>query len=506
VGKTSVGRELADRLGRRFVDVDRLIEKRYGAPIPQIFKEKGEAQFRRLEKHICQELACGAGQVISLGGGALMDESMRALMESTGTVICLRAGEEALWQRVPADSQRPLLAEGGRAGHLELLRSRQGTYDGFEVEVETDGLPLTEVIDRVSRRVEEIERRRLPVRQGPGYTIHFQRGLLHEARDLLGRDHLEGPIVVVGDHGAISPWAEDLAQALDAPLEVMPAGEQAKRLDVVQDLFAGFLEHSLDRQAVVIAVGGGACLDTAGFAAATFMRGVRWIAVPTSLLAMVDASVGGKVAVNLPQGKNLVGAFHPPAAVWADPRTLKTLPSVEWRNGMAELIKAALIADPHLFGWIENGCEGPTEGWILRALQVKVNLVEIDPEDRGARAQLNVGHTVAHALEASSGYAMAHGQAVALGLVAEAQMAAAMGLANSDLPLRIQRALQRWQLPTRAPDLDSEVVMAAMQSDKKSREREPLFALPLTVGGVEHNLRVPPHLLRTTLERMGEAE
>lgn len=505
VGKTTVARQLAERLGRRHVDVDERVERENGASIPQIFDEQGEDGFRRLERQICLELARSAGQVIACGGGSLLDETVRRAMESSGTVICMRAEAETLRQRLPAGGGRPLLRDAGHRELQQMLLEREAVYDGFEIQVPTDGLPMSEIVERLTQIIHARERHALPVRQGSGYTIHFQRGLLQKASELLEADDLDGPCLIVSDARVASSWDGELTEALDLPVEILPAGEEAKRLELIKRLYEGFLVHGLDRQGILLAVGGGACLDAAGFAAATYMRGIRWIPVPTSLLALVDASVGGKVAVDLPQGKNLVGAFHPPAAVWADPNTLRTLPSREWSHGMAEVIKAGIIGDPRLFSWIEGGYEGPTDEWILRALRVKIEIVESDPLERGRRAALNMGHTVAHALEAASGYAIAHGSAVAIGMLAEATMASALGLADSKLPGRIQRALERCGLPTVPPTLDTEAVMAAMKDDKKSRAGEQRFALPLAVGQVDHEVHVPPGVVRQVLESMQEA-
>lgn len=505
VGKTSIGRELAARLKRPFVDVDERVEDAAGKSVAQIFQEEGELSFRGYERQICLDLARRAGQVIACGGGALLDERVRGSVQATGTVICLRASEEELRERLPHGSARPLISAGRPAGLHGLLLERQEAYESFDIQVKTDGLSLDQAVERVIRQVRKSELHRIHVRQGRGYLVHLQRGALERSSLLLGECGLDGPLIVVSDENVAPLWAEQLSTQLTVPLAVVPRGERAKRLQVAESLYARFLEAGLDREGVVIAVGGGAALDSAGYAAATFMRGVRWIAAPTTLLAMVDASVGGKVAVDLPQGKNLVGSFHPPVSVWADTRTLETLPPAEWRNGMAEVVKAGLIADPELFGWIEDGFQGPTDRWLTRALEVKKEIVESDPQDQGSRAVLNAGHTVAHALEAGCNYSLAHGAAVSIGLLAEARMAVAIGLGRPDLPGRIEHALNRWGLPTHYVGPTPEAIMEAMTGDKKSRAGEPRFSLPCDLGEVQYDVPVPPGIVAQVLEDVWES-
>lgn len=506
VGKSSVGRELAARLERPFVDVDKRVEAHLGMSVEEIFEQDGEEAFRRHERQECLRVARLAGQVVACGGGALLEDAVRQAVEATGRVICLRASVDDLQRRLPRGPARPLLAEAGQAGLRELLRERQEVYDQFAIQVPTDGIDLKQVVDRVGERVGRLERRELRARQGSGYSVYFERGLLQRAGDAADRDGLDGPRAVVSDENVAPDWGQLLAAKLEAPLLNLPPGERAKRMGAIEKLYRGFLEAGLDRQGVVVAVGGGAALDAAGFAAATFMRGVSWLAVPTSLLAVVDASVGGKVGIDLPEGKNLVGAFHPPAAVWTDPHALNTLPADEWRNGMAEVVKAALIGDPELFKWIEDGFDGPTDRWILRALELKLAIVETDPLERGARAKLNLGHTIAHGLEAASGFSLAHGAAVSIGLVAEARIAAALGIADFELAGRIEGALQRWDLPVRYDGLEVGRVAAALSSDKKARRGEPRFALPREVGHVAHGVEVPPDVIGAVLNEMRESQ
>jgi 3-dehydroquinate synthase len=263
----------------------------------------------------------------------------------------------------------------------------------------------------------------------------------------------------------------------------IPEGESHKTIAVAATLYDRFATDRLARSEPVIALGGGVIGDVAGFVAATWLRGVPFAQVPTSLLAMVDASIGGKVGVDLPSGKNLVGAFKQPALVLIDPEMLRTLPSAEFRSGLAEVLKAAIIGDPALFEQIAAAGPGTLAQVIADAARVKVRVVERDPLEHGDRAWLNLGHTFGHALEVISGYALRHGEAVALGTVAAAEMSAALGLCGRDLPARVRRMTERLGLPQRHA-FDPEAALAAMGTDKKRRGRSLRFVVPLGIGQV----------------------
>jgi 3-dehydroquinate synthase len=249
-----------------------------------------------------------------------------------------------------------------------------------------------------------------------------------------------------------------------------------------------------------VAVGGGVIGDMAGFAAATFMRGLRWVNAPTTLLAMVDASLGGKTGVDLPVGKNLVGAFHPPSLVVSDPFALNTLPEAERISGMAEVIKHGLLGDAALFESLEVSTAFGSLDQLQRAIEVKIRVVEADPFEKGERATLNLGHTIGHGVESASGYRLRHGEAVAIGLVAETWIAEQMGLAERGLTDRLSHLLKHTELPTRAPGLDPAAICAAMSSDKKKAGGQLKFALPKRVGEAVWGVEVDEALLIEALE------
>ncbi len=275
-----------------------------------------------------------------------------------------------------------------------------------------------------------------------------------------------------------------------ACLITLPDGEQYKTLDTLARLYRELLAAGVDRSGLVIALGGGVIGDLAGFAAATFMRGVALVQAPTSLLAMVDASIGGKVGVDLPQGKNLAGAFKDPLAVFADTDALTTLPPVERRCGLAEVVKSALIADPALLDELSAAPLPPDDEIITRTARVKIALVNQDRTEQGARAFLNLGHTFAHAIEQVSGYAWKHGEAVAVGLVGAARLSERLGLAAPGLSAQVESVLRALDLPTRYADLAPADLWAAMAHDKKWRGGAAAFVLLEGVGRprVERNV------------------
>lgn len=330
------------------------------------------------------------------------------------------------------------------------------------------------------------------------YKICIEPGTLADGWD--GWEQARG--VVVTNTTLVALYGQQLADILpNTRLVTMPDGEPYKTLDTVAGLYAAFVEAGLDRSSTVFAFGGGVVGDTAGFAAATYMRGVRLVQIPTTLLAMVDSSVGGKVGVDLAQGKNLVGAFKQPDYVLAPLSVLRTLPEREWRCGMAEIIKHGFLADPELLKpelWtIERALE-----LVRRAVQVKVDVVQRDPYEQNVRAHLNLGHTFAHAVEQVSGYSWLHGEAVGVGLVAAARLSYAIGLCDSGLPEEVEDIVSQVGLPTRLGGLDPHALYAAMSTDKKWQGGHSRFILLRGVGQPEIVHDVPKETVLNILEQL----
>lgn len=312
---------------------------------------------------------------------------------------------------------------------------------------------------------------------------------------LLGELALPGRFVVITDEN-VSRLYPDL---LGTESIVLPAGEESKRLEQVRAVYDRLADLAVDRDTALVAFGGGVVGDLAGFVAATYLRGLPFYQVPTTLLAMVDSSLGGKVGVDLPQGKNLVGAFYPPVRILADTDLLRTLPPSEWASGMAEVIKHAVLDSEEHLASLEALPDRPTPEVVYRSACVKMNIVEDDPFERGRRAHLNLGHTLGHALEAACDYrGLSHGQAVALGMLAACRLSAARGLLeDAGLENRLADLFSRHGLPVRLePELAWNRVLEALRRDKKNREGALTFVLPRRAGSVETVAGVDPDLVR----------
>ncbi len=495
-GKSTIGRLLAQQLGMTFVDLDGEIERRAGKSVSDLFAQDGEAGFRQREQGVLAQVLESKAGVVALGGGTLLDEHNRRLADSRGAVLCLNATPETLLARLRGDATpRPLLA-GDAAGRLRaLLTARQAHYQSFPLSLDTTHLGAEEAAWEAQVRLGIFR----IAGMGNGTMVRIRSGGLAEIGDALTAEGLKPPLVVVSDahvkpHHAPALLRQLYASGYTAELVTIPAGEAHKSLDTAAGLWQAFLMHKLERGGTVVALGGGVVGDLAGFAAAVYLRGVSWVNLPTSLLAMVDASLGGKTGANLPQGKNLIGAFHAPRLVLSDARTLVTLPQPEFRNGLAEVVKHGVIADEALFDLCAGGLEGLAGDWdalVRRAAAVKIKIIEQDPFEGGLRQVLNLGHTLGHALEKVLDYRIRHGEAVALGMVAEARLAEAIGLAQRGVAGQIAACLAGLGLPTVLPDgIDADELAAAMAVDKKKADGVVRFALPLRIGKVRHGVVV----------------
>ena len=534
-GKTVTGQEVAARLGRPFVDLDDIIVERAGKPIPAIFAEDGEPAFRAIEAAICEELSAPAGLVIAVGGGAAVNPANRDALSRGGTLICLDASPETLLRRIGDDDNRPMLAGADRLARIYgLLAQRAEAYAAISDHLDTTHLSVAAAAERVmgiAAGLPEGGQRlivdfRLPIADSTdaanqsairnpqsaisGYDVLIALGLLGQAgRRIADAGVKPGRCAVItnpnvaGRHAPI--LVESLIEAGFEPLVFeIPDGEAHKTLDTAAGLYARFADAKLARNEPVIALGGGVVGDLAGFVAATWLRGVPFVQIPTSLLAMVDASVGGKVAVDLPAGKNLVGAFKQPELVLIDPDLLSTLPGAEFRSGLAEIVKAGIIGDEALFAGLAVAGPASLTAMIADAVRVKARIVERDPFEMGDRAWLNLGHTFGHALELISGYTLRHGEAVALGMVAAAEMSASLGYCDAALPGLVRETLARLGLPTRHA-FDPAAALAAMGTDKKRRGRALRFVLIKRIGEVTVADGVPEEAVLSALEMIRDA-
>jgi 3-dehydroquinate synthase len=490
-GKSTIGRRLARNLNQSFVDLDCVIETNAGMPIAQIMEQQGEAAFRDLEtaalKAAVDHGSSVRSQVIALGGGTLLRDENRAVAETNGKVVLLMAKFSTLLERLKNEAgKRPLLAGNMPEKLAWLLEQRREHYSSFAIQLHVDQGTSAQNALEIQKKIG-----RFHLRAMGNYDVIV--GFVDQVGDMMRERGLQNPIVVTDEIVASFHAGRvmiSLGSASFTPqLIAVQTGEAHKNLETIQKLWHGFLDHGLDRKSTVIALGGGVIGDMAGFAAATYMRGINWVCLPTTLLAMVDASLGGKTGFDLPQGKNLIGSFFPPKLVLADPHLLTTLPEAELISGMAEVVKHGIIADPGLFDVCARGLEcvkGDLEQVVKRAMAVKIKIIETDPYEKGFRAALNLGHTVGHAIELVSRFQLRHGEAVAIGLVSEARLAERLNLAVPGLSDKIRQTLIRLGLPVEVPaDLPREEILRTIRMDKKKNSKGIRFALPVDIGKVQ---------------------
>lgn len=486
-GKTTVGRALAAALGLQFVDTDALIVARDGRSIPDIFQQSGEAAFRRWERHIAQELAEASHLVVATGGRMMLDDENAALLQRNGRVICLTATPDEILARLAGDNNRPLLAgDNPKEKILALLAEREAGYGRFP-QVHTTGKEISAITTEIINMLNLTPLQQMSITHPQGqYPVWLGSQLLGKIRQLA---NITGPYAVITDENVGPLYAAHFQDA--QAVVTLPAGEQHKNLESVRQIYDQLFAAGLDRKGTLVALGGGVVGDMTGFVAATYMRGIDFVQCPTTLLAMVDASVGGKTGVDVPQGKNLIGAFKQPTAVIADITTLQTLPKAEFAAGMAEVIKHGLINDPELFAqlaqgeaeWTQTLPNARLQALVYRAIQVKRDVVQDDPFEQGRRALLNLGHTFGHAIEQVSQYQIRHGEGVAMGLVCAANLSARLGLASADLQVRVESVLLKTGLPVRIPaQFSAAALYKAMGTDKKKAAGMLRFVLIRDVG------------------------
>jgi 3-dehydroquinate synthase len=520
-GKTAVGRALAEILRVPFFDTDELVEQRAGKSIADIFAHDGEQRFRELEAEVCASLAgqfgpdsAVQGAVVATGGGALLHEPTFARLSACGSLVLLEATVDTILHRAAAGTSRPVLARGAldRARVEQLLEERRPAYQRVGWRVDTSRRSVAEVAFEIAewmRHNETVLHLRAGARPLPGVVarlgeegvtrIVVGRGISSSLGAWMREIGLMGTAFVFASRRVFGHHGESVRAALDGAglrshVVDLDDAEEAKSLEQVQHLLGELASLGATRDNCVVALGGGVTGDVAGFVAATYMRGLPFVLVPTTLLAQVDSSIGGKVGVNHPRAKNLLGAIHQPHLVLSDVDVLKTLPDRELASGMAEVIKTAIIGSPDLFdrllaaaasGLSSLRDDAFLEQCVRECIRVKASIVEEDPYERGPRRVLNLGHTVGHAIEAALAFrGITHGEAVAVGLLAAVRISVSRGLAALALESATARLLDAFALPTRAPSLAREDLSRAMRLDKKRRDGDLAFVLPVAPGDV----------------------
>lgn len=549
-GKSAVGPLVAKQLGWAFVDTDDIVEKRAGRPILQIFADDGEQAFRDLESGALHEACSRDKFVIATGGGAVLRPENRRLLAESSVIVCLEAWPETIYKRLTdrADTQpldRPLLAGGDPLGRIrELKDARAHLYALCDWSVHTDGLSVDEVVAEVVRAYGEQAEQSLAVpgrvdaiatthAKVPAGTLHIVPdegacvvrtstreypvfsgwGTLGELGKRLRDADLTRFAYVISDETVWHHLGDEVEKSLrsaeiDFDVFTVPPGEASKSLESASDMYDWLIEHRAERGHAVVAIGGGVVTDLGGYVAATFARGLPLVHVPTSMLGMVDAAIGGKVAVNHPHAKNMIGMFHQPRFVFEDVATLRTLPAREIKSGLAEAIKHGLIEDAAYLDFLEQNADAilkldrdATVDAIRRSVAIKANVVGEDEfETTGRRSTLNYGHTLAHAIESTTGYTrFRHGEADGIGMMAAASMSVRLGLLSPEVMERQRRILERYGLPTHADGLARDRLLAAVALDKKVQGKKVRWVLLEDVGRTVIRDDVPPEIVDAAL-------
>ena len=514
-GKSSVGRRLAARLGLPFSDADLEIEAAAGMSIAEMFAKRGETEFREGERRVVARLLTDGQKVLATGGGAFINGSTREKIAAGAVSVWLKADFDVLMRRVRKRSNRPLLQTADPEATLKrLIADRYPVYALADYTVFSFDTPQESMVDEIIatllRRTEPgpaqnppgWEIQRVPVSLGArSYDILIGPGLIASAGARLAVLAPGAACVVVTDDNVAAAHLPALQASLDAAgirhaAVVLPPGEASKSYAGFAEACDAIIGAKMERGDIVLALGGGVMGDLAGFAAASVRRGMRLVQMPTSLLAQVDSSVGGKTGINSPHGKNLVGAFHQPALVLADTQALETLPPREFRAGYAEVAKYGLINDAGFFHWLELNWREVFAGGPARAKAIasacasKAGFVARDETEQGERALLNLGHTFGHAFERLTGYdgaKLVHGEGVAIGMACAFRFSVQLGLCDGQEASRVEGHLRTVGLPVRIRDipgaaLEPDAVVAAMFQDKKVQRGALTFILAHGIG------------------------
>lgn len=531
-GKTSVGRRLAARLGLDFADADAEIETAAGMTVPEIFAKHGEAYFRDGERRVVARLLDERQRVLATGGGAFMSQQTRDRIAAQGVSVWLKADLDVLLRRVRKRSNRPLLANVDAEETLRrLMAERYPVYATADFTVISREGPHEAVVESIVSTLEAglsgIARLATPSQSASvrvelaerAYDILIGPDLIGAAGDHIARVAPGAACAIVTDANVAKAHLPALQASLDrsgvrhATIVVDP-GEGSKSWGTFARVCDAIIAARMERKDVVVALGGGVVGDLAGFAASAIRRGMDFVQIPTSLLAQVDSSVGGKTAINSEHGKNLIGAFYQPSLVLADTSVLATLPEREFRAGYAEVAKYGVIDDAPFFAWLERNwrgvfARGPelTEA-IRKSCASKAAVVARDETEQGDRALLNLGHTFGHALESLTHYdgsRLVHGEGVAIGLACALRFSAKLGHCSASDAVRVDAHLREAGLPTRIGHIAGwnagpDEILDAMYQDKKVSRGALTFILARGIGQSFIARGVPGEAVRAFLE------
>lgn len=503
VGKSTIGKLLAKATGYRFFDSDYEIERSESTSIPDLFRRKGETHFRAIEKKIIRMLTQHKEPlIIATGGGTLLDPENRKELERNGVLTCLTASPEEILKRVRNENKRPLLKVENLLDSIKSLETeRKKIYENAAWTIQTDHKSPEEIVEQILKKIESKTRTQqasiqVSLKEGRNYSILLGNGNLNQLGDYLARRFHDRLAVITNPrvwklHGAVLKRSL-LAAGLKPLVIQMPDGERYKNMKSVNSVISELLKNRFERSSPILAFGGGVVGDLAGFVSGIYLRGTPFVQVPTTMIAQVDSSIGGKTGVNDPMGKNLIGVFHQPEFVWIDTALLQTLTKRDYISGLGEVIKYGMISDARFFEYLETNREkildqGHEEVFhaILRSCQIKADVVSQDEKESGLRKILNYGHTMGHAVESVTSYKKyRHGEAIGIGMHFAALLSARIGECVSDLVERQKRLLELYSIPVHLPRFRAKDLMNIMALDKKVKEGNIYFILPSKIGEV----------------------
>lgn len=508
-GKTTIGSKLAEKLGFYFIDSDQEIEDSSGLSIAEIFKTKGEKYFRELEKDVITKILNRDEKIVlSLGGGAFMDKSIRDLIKMRAISIWLYADLDILLHRISTKNIRPLLHNVDKRATLsDLIIKRYPTYREADIHIDTGKDNHEILIKNIVKKISDLSKEKLPKEivkvdlKDKSYDIVIGSETILELSERIKKIKSYSKIIVLTDKNIAKIHLQKLNFEL-AKLNIeihsiiVPAGENAKSFANLENVLEQILAIGVDRKSLLVAFGGGVVGDLCGFAASIVLRGIDFIQVPTTLLASVDSSVGGKTAINSKSGKNLIGSFYQPKLVLCDIDFLETLPERDFVCGYAEVVKYGFICDKRFFEFLDSNLEQIKsrdkeilQKMIVKSCQIKADVVGLDEKENDVRATLNFGHTFGHVFEMKTEYSdvLFHGEAVAIGMVMAAKMSTNLKMLNPDLILTIERHLKKIGLPTDLSKIKTKSwnvkdLVSCLYKDKKTEDKNLTFILLEDIG------------------------
>ncbi len=481
-GKSSVGRVLANIMDYEFIDLDALIVQEQKMSIKEIFKIKGESFFRKLEYDLLQRFVTTNNKIITCGGGTPTYFSSYSLLKNLGKIFFIDTPLSLILERVKRNNNRPL----GDANIHELYYYRLDIYKNLGMPIEASNKSIVQVAQAIAEICSaEVISKSLYI----NYPIYVKKNILLDIKNILIANNLHTlkPVIITNTNllSILDKQIKIIENNLGECLKIaIPDGEEHKNSTSINLIYEELFKHNLNKKTLIIALGGGVIGDMAGFVAATYLRGVPFIQIPTTMLSFVDSSIGGKTGVDTGYGKNLIGAFYNPRAVLIDESFLSTLPPQEFACGMAEVIKHAIIANKGFFNDLLHK-DLTYEEIIMASLSIKKNIVQEDFKESHTRAYLNLGHTFGHAIEKCTNYKIKHGEAVSIGLVLATKMSKYLELLQEDFLSNLITLLKKYNLPINLPaSIHINNLIVAMQYDKKADNKGLKFVLPIRLGEV----------------------